>query len=242
MKIHSYAFYNGHLSEVFKMRKSLERNLKQLEHIELVDTPSATAPTPASLSTGYLGVTELNQRRKSVQAQDDMDSIAKKIESGEGLDKHSLEIFERILKWEIDALNEDLRGKSSSKERSYPNNLTISNHYEFGVLPTLVYELEYPRSEGRDWYYIFEKSCGILGILIIMNLVSQAYIYPVIVRVIAMKEAMPLQARLKAFPWILNDLIFPFLSEYILVCKFTHSELIYVLIYCLEIEREYTSL
>lgn len=225
MKIHSYSFYNGYLSEAYKMKLSLERKLKQLENIELADTPANTS-APVSLSTGYLDhkptTAELNQRRKSVQGQKDDKSeiaqVARAIESGESLDIHQVQIFEKILKFEISQLEEDLQGKGSTKDKSYPHSLTISNHYEFGVLPTLVYELEYPRSETRDWYYIFEKSCATLGILIIMNLVSQAFIYPVVVRTVEMKEAnMPLQQRLEALPSILNDLIFPFLMEYILV-------------------------
>lgn len=51
-----------------------------------------------------------------------------------------------------------------------------------------------------------------------MNLVSQSYIYPVVVRTIEMKDAgMTLVDRLKVFPWILSDLLFPFMTEYMLV-------------------------
>lgn len=51
-----------------------------------------------------------------------------------------------------------------------------------------------------------------------MNLVSQSYIYPVVVRTIEMKDAgMTLPERLKVFPWILSDLMFPFMTEYMLV-------------------------
>lgn len=51
-----------------------------------------------------------------------------------------------------------------------------------------------------------------------MNLVGQAFIYPVVVRTIEMKDAgMPLLERLKLFPWILSDLLFPFMTEYMLV-------------------------
>lgn len=229
MKIHSYGFYNGYLSEVYKTKLSLERKLQQLESIEPADNPSVNIPAPDSFSTGYLdhkpSSVELNQRRKSVQAigndeKSEIAQVAKAIESGEPLDIDQVKIFERILKWEIEALNEDLQGKCSAKGtgKQYPHNLTVSNHYEFGVLPTLLYELEYPRSESRDWFYIFEKSCAVLGILIIMNLVSQAFIYPVVLKTIEMKEAnAPWQGRLAALPSILNDLIFPFLMEYILV-------------------------
>jgi len=58
----------------------------------------------------------------------------------------------------------------------------------------------------------------VFGILGIMNMVSQTFIYPVVVRTIEMKEAgFTLQERLEVFPWILSDLIFPFMMEYMMV-------------------------
>ncbi|RAL59348.1 hypothetical protein DID88_006839 [Monilinia fructigena] len=87
----------------------------------------------------------------------------------------------------------------STTGNSYPNNLSVANHYEYIVLPTLVYELEYPRSENIDWYNVVEKSIATVGLLIVMNLISQTYVYPIVVQTIDMKEA-----------------AFPFLAEYIL--------------------------
>ena len=142
------------------------------------------------------------------------------IESGDPLDIDQIQTFERIIKWEIDALTEDLKGKCSMGGNCYPNNLTVFNHYEYIVLPTLVYELEYPRSDKINWYYVAEKTVAVFGVLGIMNLVSQAFIYPVVVKTIEMKDAgMSLQERLKVFPWILSDLIFPFMMEYMMVSE-----------------------
>ncbi|CZS88063.1 related to acyl-CoA cholesterol acyltransferase [Rhynchosporium graminicola] len=225
MKQHSYAFYNGHLSEYYKTRQTLQRKLKQLESVEPLQTPSATTPKVSSLSTSYLNnpplASDLNQRRHcrrgSINGESNLKEVAAAIESGERLDLDQVETFARIIKWEIDALSEDLKGKSSSGSNSYPKNLTIANHYEYIVLPTLVYELEYPRSEKIDWYYVAEKVIAVFGVLIIMNLVSQSYIYPVVVRTIEMKDTgMTLPERLREFPWILSDLMFPFMTEYML--------------------------
>ncbi|KAL5321793.1 hypothetical protein ACEPPN_009756 [Leptodophora sp. 'Broadleaf-Isolate-01'] len=225
MKQHSYAFYNGHLSETYKIRHTLERKLKQLDSTEPVKTPSETTPRVSSMSTSYLDhrptASDLNQRRQYRRSSMDGDSnlkeVAAAIESGEPLDVDQIQTFARIMKWEIDALSEDLKGKSSSGSNSYPENLTIANHYEYIVLPTLVYELEYPRSDKINWYYVAEKVIAVFGVLTIMNLVSQSYIYPVVVRTIEMKDAgMTLPERLKVFPWILSDLMFPFMTEYML--------------------------
>jgi len=210
------------------MRATLQKKLKLLDSVDPISTPSATTPKASSLSTSYLDHkptgSDLNQLRQYQRsnANDDaasnVDQVAAAIESGEPLDIDQIQTFERIIKWEIDALSEDLKGKSSKEGRSYPNNLTITNHYEYIVLPTLVYELEYPRSDRINWYYVAEKAVAVFGVLGIMNLISQAFIYPVVVETIEMKETgMSLQERLEAFPWILSDLIFPFMMEYMMV-------------------------
>lgn len=223
MKQHSYAFYNGYLSELYKRRKSLERKLKQLQNVTPAQSPSTTT---FSLSTSYLdrvpSATELSQRRRSNHQMNlddrthDLAQVAAAIEAGDPLDMEQIQLFERIVKWEIDSLTEDLKGKSTTGENQYPKNLTLTNHYEFIVLPTLVYELEYPRSDKINWWYVLEKTVAVVGILFIMMLVSQTFIYPVVMKTVAMKETgMPLQERLGEFPWILSDLIFPFMMEYL---------------------------
>lgn len=166
---------------------------------------------------------ELSQRRQSLHpivddSSNNVSQVSTAIESGEPLDLDQIQTFERIMKWEIDALADDLKGKATGSTKSYPKNLTIANHYEYIVLPTLVYELEYPRSDTISWYYVGEKSVAIFGILLLMNLCSQEYIYPIVIREIARKEAgIPLVTRLQYFPQILSDLIFPFMFEYIMV-------------------------
>jgi len=223
MKQHSYAFYNGHLSELYKRRRSLEQKLKQLQAVTPAQSPSMTT---FSLSTSYLdqppSATELTQRRRSSHQLNlgdrahDLAQVAAAIEAGDPLDVEQIQLFERIVKWEIDSLTEDLKGKSTKGDNHYPKNLTLKNHYEFIVLPTLVYELEYPRSDKVNWWYVFEKAIAVFGILFVMMLVSQTFIYPVVMKTNMMKEeGIPLQERLKEFPWILSDLLFPFMIEYL---------------------------
>lgn len=68
-----------------------------------------------------------------------------------------------------------------------------------------------------NWEYVAEKSVATAGILFIMMLVSQSFIYPVVMQTIAMKEAgLPLLERLQLFPSILSVLIFPFMMEYLM--------------------------
>jgi sterol O-acyltransferase len=225
MKQHSYSFYNGHLSTAYKKRRHLLEQLHQLDHVSPVQSPSQTAPPPSALSTTHLSSTPsalgIKERRLSLanpdKSTEDLDRIAAAIESGSPLDHEQVHTFERMIKWEVDALTDELKGKATIQERVYPNNLTWQNLYEYIVLPTVVYELEYPRSESINWYYAAEKLAACFGIIFVMIMISQAFIYPVVMETVRMKEAgMPLGQRLRAFPWMLSDLVFPFLMEYLM--------------------------
>lgn len=226
MKQHSYAFYNGYLSSAYKKRSGLLKKLKQLEHVEAVESPSQTKPTASSISTDHLARrpsrNDVRQRRQSSHASceafsQDLEGIEAAINSNEPLDLEQIHVFEQIIKWEIDGLTEELQGKSSTPGRAYPNNVTFQNHYEYIVFPTLVYELEYPRSERIDWGYVAEKAAATFGLIFVMMMVSQAFIYPVVMKTVRMKEAgLSLADRFGEFPWLLSDLIFPFMMEYLL--------------------------
>ncbi|KAL2017858.1 hypothetical protein VTK56DRAFT_1603 [Thermocarpiscus australiensis] len=223
MKQHSYAFYNGHLSSVYKQRQRLLSMLKQLEKISPVPSPSRTEPPVSAIATSHLAhapsARGYEERRRSLSHDKvpDIDRIAAAISSGEPLDQEQVQVFERVLKWEVDALSDELRGKSTTPGRAYPNNLTLLNHYEYIVLPTVVYELEYPRSESINWYYAAEKIAACFGVIFVMIMISQAFIYPVVMDTVRMKEeGVPLADRFRQFPWMLLDLIFPFMMEYLL--------------------------
>ncbi|TGO25234.1 hypothetical protein BPAE_0084g00010 [Botrytis paeoniae] len=118
MKQHSYAFYNGHLSEQYKTRSKLQRKLKQLDDISPIQTPSATTPAASSLSTSYLDARptsddvyqRVSDRRRSI-VDSATDKVAAAIDSGEPLDVDQVQTFARILKWEIDFLGKELEGK-----------------------------------------------------------------------------------------------------------------------------------
>jgi sterol O-acyltransferase len=245
MKMHSYAFYTGYLASVHKKRGVLLKELKELENVEIIKkhdpSRSWTEPfplMPRDISTEHLSrvpsAQEYKERRRASIAaaqqqqqqggagadgseEDDVDKIVAAIDSKEPLDEEQVHVFERALKWEVDAMTDELRGKTTDDKRAYPNNLTVFNHYEFTVLPTLVYELEYPRSDSINWSYAAEKMVACFGVIFVMIMISQAFIYPVVMETVRMKEVgMPLSERFKFFPWMLADLIFPFMMEYLL--------------------------
>ncbi|KAG8417502.1 Sterol O-acyltransferase 2 (Sterol-ester synthase 2) [Metarhizium acridum] len=224
MKQHSYAFYNGHLSTVYLERLFLLSKLKQLDHVHPSEEPSSAVPQVSSLSTDHLRAPPTAMERRHSLSQipkteeTDIDRIAKVIASREPLNDEQIAVFERIIKWEVDALADELRGTASDPNKAYPNNLTFLGHYEWIPLPTLVYELEYPRSQGISWKYVAEKLVAMVGVLFVMNQVAQYSIYPVVMKTVQMKEnGLPLAARFREFPLLLLDLIFPFMMEYLLV-------------------------
>lgn len=228
MKQHSWAFYNGYLSTAYKKREELLKKLKQLDNVEVVKTPSSTEATASAISSGpeYLtrrrSINEVRQRRRSLHSgqelfSKDLEEIEAALESNKPLDSDQIEVFKKIIQWEIDGLSEELVGKATSTDRAYPRNLTLKNHYEYIVLPTVVYELEYPRAESINWHYVFEKAAATIGVIFVMIMISQGFIYPVVMKTVAMREAdMSLAERFAEFPWLLSDLIFPMLMEYLL--------------------------
>ncbi|CAG8983201.1 hypothetical protein HYALB_00004028 [Hymenoscyphus albidus] len=217
---------NGNLSEAHLMRQKLIHSLEALSKISPVTSPSSTSPTVSSLSTSYLDTrptaSDLIQRRQALKDNSNTNTtstisqVLTAISSGDPLDTDQIHAFTRIINWEISILNEDLKGKCTNTTNYYPKNLTVTNLLDFTVIPTLVYELEYPRSETIDWGYAFEKGVATLGIIAIMNTLAQARIYPVVVRAVELRETLPVGERLKEFPLILNDLVFPFIMEYLL--------------------------
>lgn len=144
-------------------------------------------------------------------------SIGQAIEAGESLDAEQIQTFHRVLNTEITILDEELRGKCTTTDNVYPNNLTLYNFIEWTCLPTLVYDLEYPRQEHVNWWYVAEKSAATLGVIWVMIIISQAYIYPVVVETVRLKDAgMSLDERWKEFPWVVSDMLFPMLLEQLL--------------------------
>ncbi|GAP84633.2 putative sterol O-acyltransferase [Rosellinia necatrix] len=226
MKQHSYAFYNGYLSSVYKKKQYLLKELKKLGKMEPIASSSVTTPSISVLSASHLthrpSATEYQERQNSTARfspcePDDIENISRAIDEGRPLDLDQAMMFERLIKWEIDSLSNEIRGKASEPSYYYPNNLSATNHYEYIVLPTVVYELQYPRTERIDGMYVAEKAAATFGVIFVMIMVSQTSIYPVVMRAVAMHEMGYTTAqRLAEFPWLLSDLVFPFMMEYLL--------------------------
>lgn len=248
MKQHSYAFYNGYLSGVYRRRKLLRQKLDQLHHIE----PVASAPSsPRSsrqidLASG-IDLAELSRRASASQEnasaarssamrnrrpslgprnstnlageKSDVASVFAAITSGSTLNADQLSTFERVIESEVADLTKELQGKTltTGHGKPYPENLRMRNFAEFICLPTLVYELSYPRQDRINWWYVLEKITATFGVLCIMQVISQAFIYPPVAKTVAMKASgMPIEERWREFPFIVSDMLFPLLIEQLL--------------------------
>lgn len=199
------------VSELYRVRELLKIRLRQLEK-QNTGISASTAHTTATQHPS-----DIKSIPRSRATNRDLVTLVETIESGTPLEPSQVESLTRLLLREIELLSEGLKGQCSLTANHYPRNLTVGNFCDFITLPTLVYELEYPRTEKIDWAYAMEKIAATFGIIIVMIAVSQSWIYPAVMETVQMKEAgLTAQQRLQEFPWVLSDLLFPFMIEYLL--------------------------
>ncbi|KAJ7879907.1 MBOAT, membrane-bound O-acyltransferase family-domain-containing protein [Mycena olivaceomarginata] len=61
---------------------------------------------------------------------------------------------------------------------TYPNNVTLKNFAVYQLIPTLVYELEYPRTDRIRPVYLFEKTVATFGTFALLYTVTESFILP----------------------------------------------------------------
>ncbi|MCJ1285701.1 acyl-CoA/sterol acyltransferase [Xylographa opegraphella] len=229
MKQHSYAFYNGHLSELYKRKQVLERKLKDLEELHQASPNDPKVSTSTAVASSYFDDTQkhaLHPRpgaltSENVQEADSsrsgIASLVAAVKSGTGLQPEDIIHLREIIESEIDAIQKELKAKCTDSTKQYPCNLTLRNFAQYIPFPTVVYELEYPRQDRINWYYVAEKGAATFGVMVVMNVISQTYIYPVVVSTVRMAEAgMSVGERLQELPWVIVDLLLPLMIEHLL--------------------------
>jgi sterol O-acyltransferase len=207
MKQHSYAFYNGYLSEVYKRKKVLNAKLSQL-HV-----------TDAhSIASNIASNVKVDQFRGNQSPSSSIDMLDLS-QLPDELQPNQLDQLTCLIQSEIDACAAELTLEASNTQRvTYPKNLSYYSYLEYLHFPTVVYELTYPRTTLINWHYVAEKTAAVVGLMAIMILVSQHWIYPVVMECNAMHtQQLSIAARLQEFPWILLRLVFPFMAEYLMV-------------------------
>ncbi|KAK4126742.1 hypothetical protein N657DRAFT_661117 [Parathielavia appendiculata] len=114
--------------------------LKQLGRISPVTSPAKTKAPVSDINISPLAkVPTAKERWHCLPCEKVLDvvRIVAVIESVEPLEAKQVHVFEQVLKWEVAALSDELKGMSTTPGREYPNNLTLRNHYGYIVLPTV---------------------------------------------------------------------------------------------------------
>lgn len=203
MKMHSYAFYNGHLSETEKRLRGLDN-----PHPSAADRrPVYLYPSADPRKGGNAADTE-GEKKKKKKARKKQNSKKEtvidkiEIENGVDFDLHvngngninvngNLNVNDQIggdkdqnnsSGDEIDTLREDLARELTSPmgNVTYPANLTWSNYFDYLLCPTLCYEIEYPRSPAVNWTSLISKIIATFGCIFLLTIVSEEFILPVL--------------------------------------------------------------
>ncbi|GBB98452.1 hypothetical protein RclHR1_03230010 [Rhizophagus clarus] len=87
----------------------------------------------------------------------------------------------------------------------YPENVTLTNYIDFLLVPTLVYELGYPRTEKIRPWYLFEKILATFGTFFLLYVNTETYIIPVLPNVSTSIHNTMVQ------------MLFPFMMNYLLI-------------------------
>ncbi|WFD30496.1 sterol O-acyltransferase [Malassezia sp. CBS 17886] len=90
----------------------------------------------------------------------------------------------RELAAEISALREELyapAGSGGSLGPMWPQNVTYANFLDFQLVPTLVYHLQYPRTNRVRALYVLERALATFGTFLVIYVITVNWIMPVTV-------------------------------------------------------------
>ena len=101
-------------------------------------------------------------------------------------------------------LERELTGAVDGRVR-WPANITLRDFAWYQLTPTLVYELEYPRTDSIRPLYVFEKTVAFFGTFVLLYTIVETFIIPL--------TPTPDQSFVKS----LLDLAMPFMLSYLLL-------------------------
>lgn len=106
----------------------------------------------------------------------------------------------------------------SDQTQKFPNNISAKSFFWFTMFPTLIYQIEYPRTKEIRWSYVLEKICAIFGTIFLMMIDAQILMYPVAMRALAVRnsEWTGILDRLLKWVGLLVDIVPGFIVMYIL--------------------------
>ncbi|KAK9469742.1 MBOAT, membrane-bound O-acyltransferase family-domain-containing protein [Lipomyces arxii] len=119
------------------------------------------------------------------------------------------------LQQEIAICKTELSSALPGSNIMYPQNVTLFNFFDYMMLPTLVYEVEYPRTKSIRWSYVFEKLVAIFGVFFLMIIIAEQYFYPVVMLAVSLRS-LNFYDKVLEYPFLLLQLLFPFMLMYLL--------------------------
>lgn len=194
MKMHSYAFYNGHLSTTLNRLKELDQPI------------TAQTPTMAAVRYphAYGQLDKVHHPDHDNESEDEVhENISPIVQLREDLARELTSPMGRV---------------------TYPQNLTLPNYWDYLLCPTLCYELEYPRTPGTNYIELFYKTLAVFGCIFLMTVTSEEFIIPVLSEASqrlhnntpGTKNLTYLDASL-IFAETVSRLLFPFMVTFLLV-------------------------
>ncbi|ETS64350.1 hypothetical protein PaG_01197 [Moesziomyces aphidis] len=166
-----------------------DKQLSREEHIQLhkdmTDKTNAERKAGTDKDDEVKGDSSLNRRRSSSRA-------ASGAEPHQIRDPHPLsshpDVLISDLAREIEVLREDLLSSRPSSEPSpemirqdpvmWPANVTYANFWDYLLVPTLVYELSYPRLKTIRPLYVLEKTLATFGTFLVIYVITEHWIMP----------------------------------------------------------------
>ena len=188
MKMHSYAFYNGHLANTLRRLRALDnpKARSNVSRAPVVRYPS-TLTTRSELETQFIEEEEKEKKKK-------LDSV------GQLREDLALEIV------------------SPFGGVTYPQNLTLANFADYLCCPTLCYEIEYPRAATRTYFEIYIKALAVFGCVFLLTVITDEFILPTLDEsALRLQNHKGWQDGTLIFAEAVSRLLFPFMIIFLLV-------------------------
>ena len=178
MKIHSYMATNGYFANTLSRINSLENLLMKLK----TGGNSKNEDIKKAINKNLRKRLNVNDNNDNDDNNDDNNENNDRVGTPIGSNELETANVEDIVQHpltnssnpeiasianEINELKSTITSQGSLKV-TFPQNVTISNFWDYLLVPTLVYELEYPRTEKVRLSYILEKTLATFGTFYIL--------------------------------------------------------------------------
>lgn len=189
MKMHSHAFYCGHLSTT----------LCRLQELDQSQDLGPRTPTPAK----HYPQTPTAEKIQFITDEDDHNDLDKSTN------------ISPIVQLREDLAKELT---SPLGNVTYPSNITVGNYVDYLLCPTLCYELEYPRTSSRNYLELFYKVLAVFGCIFLLTVTSEEFIIPVLDEShVRLQETPNLGEKALIFAETVSRMLFPFMVTFLLV-------------------------